>query len=166
MVEPIPQRESLSSNGQRKKLSRSAVREHPRTAVKIADQAQVRAVLKLMSCKGLPFGQACGRVGVSQPAFWRRALNDPELKRELAALCISKPWDRADQASAGGNASALSVFAKIGEKMAASLSPQDWGEKVQVDRRQLVIVTNLDFSGVCENLNGILIEGGGDAGEL
>ena len=74
------------------------------------------------------------------------------MKRELAALCISKPWERADQASVSGNASALAVFAKLGREMAASLSPQDWGEKVQVDSRQLVVVTNLDFGEAGEGI--------------
>ena len=69
MTEIVPQRDAFSSNGQRKKLSRGAVRTHPRVAVKIADQEQVRSVLKLMSTKDLPFGQACSRVGVNQPAF-------------------------------------------------------------------------------------------------
>ena len=66
-----------------------------------------------------------------------------------------RPFDRADQASANGNASALAVFAKLGREMAASLSPQDWGDKVQIDSRQLIVHTNLDFS-VCESLEGII----------
>jgi len=119
-----------------------------RQTVVIASADHVRSVLKRMTRHESPtsFSKACAQCHITEDAFWRRALKDPVLKREIAFTLISRAWNRADEASANETPGALNVFAKLSREMAASLAPQDWGEKVQVDQRQLIINCNLDFS--------------------
>lgn len=154
MTERMPQRKSLASNGARRNAPRGVTRPRPEEAVQIAPENLVRKTIQLIE-NGTTFAQACGKMNISQAAWWRRVLHDPALKVELASLLMGTAWSRSDQFSAGGNAALVSVFAKFAKDTAASLAPQHFGEKVQVDSRQLVIHTNLDFS-VCESLDGIV----------
>ena len=128
----------------------------PKSPVEVADVGQVRNALKGFA-EGKTIGKACGDAKTSQSAFWRRVMNDPELKREFAGALIFKALDRTDQFSAAGNAAVLSAFAKLARDGAGSLSPSDWGDKVQVERRSLVIHCNLDFS-QADSFDGIVVE--------
>ena len=94
--------------------ARGRVRPNAKVHVKMADQGQVRSVLKRVMEKGRTFPQACNDAGVSQAAWWRRVRADRELGQEVAAALISQIWGRTDAASAGGNAAALAIFAKFG----------------------------------------------------
>ena len=155
MTERIPQRRNLASNGQRRNVARGVKRPLPEETVQIAPESLVRKTMQLIE-NGTTFAQACGKMNISQASWWRRVLHDPVLKVELASLLMSQAWSRSDSASAGGNAAALSIFAKLAREMAASLAPHHFGDKTLVESRQLVVITNLDFSVCTEGLEGII----------
>ncbi len=114
----------------------------------MADPDEVRKVIAKLN-DGVPFVRACSHYRITPQQFWARVLNNRDLKREVAVTCISTAWNRADEASVEpGNTAALNTFVKLARDMAASLSPQDWGEKVQIEQTKLVINTNLDFGAV------------------
>lgn len=151
-----PPLEKVTSS-QRAKV-RGAARPHAKGRVMIADERQVADVLARFAQGNRTFGQCCGDAGVSQIAVWRRIKDDRLTKSELAALIAFKAFNRADSASEDGNPTALSTFVRASEKMAASLDPVSFGDKVQVESRQLIINTNLDF-GVVERFEAAIDEG-------
>ncbi len=127
-----------------------------RTAARVmCDPEEVRKVMAKLT-DGVPFTTACSHYWITPAQFWKRVLNDRGLKREVAMTCITQAWDRADKASASlDNMSALATFVKLSKEMAASLAPDDWGEKVQVESRALVVNCNLDFQ-VADRLDDVM----------
>lgn len=124
--------------------SRTTKSVEARTAARtMADPAEVRKVIDKLY-KGERFLNACFQYRITPAQFWKRVRSDRDLRREMAAACITQAWDRANGATEE-DLRHLPVFAKLSRDMAASLAPDDWGEKVQVEATKLVINTNLDF---------------------
>ncbi len=115
-------------------------------AKEMADIEDCRKVMEKLY-KGVPFTAACFQYRVTPQSFWKRVHSNRDLRRELAAACITQAWDRSDKASAEDDRH-LATFVKISRDMAASLSPEDWGERVNEGQAPvLVINTNLSFDG-------------------
>jgi hypothetical protein len=154
MVErTLPQTMRMSHKN--RALAVGAERPHSRHVVKIAEPDQVRAVLKLMA-EGMAYKAACARMKVDSAAVGRRVRHDPVLRQEQGWEMIMDAYSRAQAASANGNAAALGVLAKLARDGAAALDPGMWGDRVQVESRQLIVHTNLDFTGVVESLDGFV----------
>ncbi len=113
-------------------------------AKEMADIEDCRKVMDKLY-QGVPFTNACFQYRITPASFWKRVQSNVDLRRELAAACITQAWDRSDRASAE-DMRHLATFVKISRDMAASLSPEDWSDKtqpdvnVQVDNRSIEIV--------------------------
>lgn len=120
-------------------------------ALKLASREQVLDVLAYWAAHGCSLKQALARKHIPAEAFWARSgKHEPEvdtmwaaLKGQWAFAAMDDVYDQASAFAAAGNVGALSVRAKQAGAMAKAMDQNVWGDKVQVDSRQLVVISNL-----------------------
>jgi hypothetical protein len=112
---------------------------------------------------GIPLPVALNRHQLAHGAFWR-TISTPwaktlwdETKRAAALAMMENVRERALRCcdASPNNPVALATLGKVTAPIAKAYDSATWGDKMQIDQRQLVIHTNLDFR-VCETLEGII----------
>lgn len=133
------------------KMAWNGKKERPEVALKLASREQVLDVLAHWAAHGCSLKQSLARKHVPPEAFWERVQRkEPEvealwqaLKGQWAFVAMDDVYDQATALAAAGNVGALSIRAKQAGTMAKAMDQNTWSDRVQIESKQLVIISNL-----------------------